>query len=220
MIKNGHFLVDSNGNYVYYLEIVYNVSYYGFQLNSFQLPTSLPAGWSNPTGVIKFTGNNTGPWSPPKILLNTGQYGVGLFNYFGFNQSGLVTLSGNAFPTRAIPAAMQPTGSYTVISTLSDVAPNQTPVTSMCLTCEFVDNPMRGNSTNASGSRVLTTQNVDAPFGSTISHSNLYTVWIPLVSNQTISKMQFQLYDQEGNQLVLNDPNTTIELLITDLRYS
>ena len=220
MINNNHYLVDNNGNFVYYLEIVYNTSYYSFQLNSYQLPSQLPAGWSNPGTAIVFSGANSAPFNVPKILLNTGPSGVGLFSYFGFNQSPLSTLTGNTYPTRSIPTQNTPSGAYTVVSTLSDVAPNQTPVTSVCLTCEFVDNPMRGNAANSSGSRVLTTQNVDAPFGSTISHSNLYTIWIPLVSNQSISKMQFQMYDQNGNQLTLNDPNSTIELLLTDLRYS
>ena len=222
MIKNGHYLVDNNGNFVYYLEFVYNLSYYRFQLNSYALPSSLPSGWTNPGNVIQFTGStNVAPFPTPKILRSTGQSpGNGLLSYLGFSGTPSTTLPSETAAVRVVPSGNNPTGSYTVQSILGENAPNQTPVSSVCLSCTYVDNPMRSNATNSVGSLVVTTQNVDASFGNNISHSNLYTIWMPLMGGQTIQSMNFNLTDQEGNALILTDCNTTIELLITDLRYS
>jgi hypothetical protein len=52
MLSNGNYLVDSNGDYVYYLELVLNTTYYGVEIRAYPLPTSLPSGWTNPAGVV------------------------------------------------------------------------------------------------------------------------------------------------------------------------
>ncbi len=52
MIQNNHYLVDDNGNYVYYLEFQPNDTYLGVQFNAYPIPTSLPVGWTNPAGTI------------------------------------------------------------------------------------------------------------------------------------------------------------------------
>jgi hypothetical protein len=51
MINNGHYLVNLQGDYVYYLEFQPNPVKYAFQFNSYPIPTALPAGWSNPSGL-------------------------------------------------------------------------------------------------------------------------------------------------------------------------
>lgn len=51
MIANGHYLLDSTGNYVYYIELTTNSVYYAVQLNCFKLPTSLPTGYTNPASM-------------------------------------------------------------------------------------------------------------------------------------------------------------------------
>ena len=45
MVQNGLYLTDANSNNVYFLEIVLNPTTYRVQLNSYQLPLSLPASW-------------------------------------------------------------------------------------------------------------------------------------------------------------------------------
>lgn len=51
MVNNGHYLVDSFGNFVYYLLIRVNVIFYAIELRSNPIPTALPGGWSNPAGL-------------------------------------------------------------------------------------------------------------------------------------------------------------------------
>jgi len=51
MIQNNHYLVDQNGDFVYYLELAVNATSYAFELRCDPIPTALPGGWSNPGGL-------------------------------------------------------------------------------------------------------------------------------------------------------------------------
>lgn len=51
MQQNGDYLVDSSGNNVYYLDLSINPIYYSQTLTATIIPTSLPSGWSNPSGI-------------------------------------------------------------------------------------------------------------------------------------------------------------------------
>lgn len=62
MIENSLYLIDENGDYVYYFEIKTNPSYYAIQINLFEVPTSLPAGYTAPTGWIYPTVANRMPF--------------------------------------------------------------------------------------------------------------------------------------------------------------
>lgn len=51
MLNNGHYLVDSNGDYVWYLALTVNRTAYGYEITSDPIPTALPLGWTNPAGM-------------------------------------------------------------------------------------------------------------------------------------------------------------------------
>jgi hypothetical protein len=51
MISNGHYLVDSNGNQVFYINIQANSTYYCITFTMTPIPSSLPSGWSNPNSI-------------------------------------------------------------------------------------------------------------------------------------------------------------------------
>lgn len=53
-INNGLYLIDANGNNVYYFIMSYNVTYYAVQLLFFTLPTSLPPGYVQPANFIGY----------------------------------------------------------------------------------------------------------------------------------------------------------------------
>ena len=50
-ISNGHYLVNSSGQNVYYGELIYNTSQYAVQWNSYPIPSTLPSGWTNPASL-------------------------------------------------------------------------------------------------------------------------------------------------------------------------
>lgn len=51
-IQNGHYLVNSTSQNVYYAEMIINPTQYAVQVNTFAVPTALPAGFSNPAGLV------------------------------------------------------------------------------------------------------------------------------------------------------------------------
>ena len=51
-IANGHYLVDSGGNNIYYINISANTTRYATQIDIFQFPNALPAGYTNPAFVV------------------------------------------------------------------------------------------------------------------------------------------------------------------------
>ena len=70
-ILNGMYLINGSGLYVYYLTLLYNPTTYGVQVICSLVPTSLPAGWTQPsnwvgynatsyTPTLTVTGNNFG----------------------------------------------------------------------------------------------------------------------------------------------------------------
>lgn len=225
MIQNGHYLIDDNNEYVYFLEFVVNTNSYRDQINSYLLPNSLPSGWHAPPGCqIHFTGNNpytsspnAYPWASPKLILVDEAKGItNLFVYFGFIESNQTQP-----PTFPYQQTFPSTNAVSFsVSQLGDLAPAQSTVHSVCLTCNYIDNPLRSTREHAVSSFVVTTQNINVKFGENIANSNFFTTWIPLLGGQTISSMTFRLTDQEGDPIILEDPDTNIELLLTDLRYS
>lgn len=89
MVDKGLYLINSTGNYVYYIEIVYNIPRYRIQFNSYPLPTSLPTGWSVPTTGTQNIVLGGGPYVVPQLLIptNVNAGTVNLFTFFGLNQS-------------------------------------------------------------------------------------------------------------------------------------
>jgi hypothetical protein len=85
MIDLGMYLIDGTGKNVYYMKMIYNVVYYSVQVLLYPVPTSLPAGYSQPanfigyalsTACMTFTivaNNSIGSI----IGFSTGTYGIG-----------------------------------------------------------------------------------------------------------------------------------------------
>lgn len=115
MVANNHYLVDSFGDYVYYLELVENPSAYAVQFNSFPIPTALPALWTNPGGMTFPAVAST----PQLVVLSTNNFK----DIIGFNAGTYPTI------TQA-----------TNYSKISDYTPQVSPVSSVVMTCSLVQN--------------------------------------------------------------------------------
>jgi hypothetical protein len=117
MIANRTYLINSSGNFVYYLTIVTNQNYYSNQLLSYAVPTSLPSGYTSPSGFVGFPST---PYTPQLIILN---------NNFG----SLIGYTDGSYP---------PSPLTTNYSALSNETPNATPVNSVIVRCSLVFNPV------------------------------------------------------------------------------
>lgn len=54
MIQNNLYLKDSNKQNIYYFEILPNETFYKIQINLYDVPTSLPIGFTDPSGLFPF----------------------------------------------------------------------------------------------------------------------------------------------------------------------
>lgn len=121
-ITNGLYLINAAGNYVYYLELIENANYYSIQLNTYSIPTSLPATYTAPSN---WPGYPTTAYTPQLVVPST--------NFrltIGFN-------AGN-FPS---------TQQITTYSKLSDFTPQISVVQSIILACTLLNNRYSNPST-------------------------------------------------------------------------
>jgi hypothetical protein len=113
--NNIGYLVDNNGNYVYYIELVENAVYYSIQQNSYACPTVLPTGWTNPSAWTLPTTTRT----PQLVILSTNNFG----RLIGFNSG-------------TTPTPVQTTN----YSKISDTTPQISPVQSVIMSCNLLQN--------------------------------------------------------------------------------
>ena len=114
-ITNGLYLVNGSGQFVYYIELVENPTFYSVQLNCYPVPTALPGTWTNPAGLVFPAVTAT----PQLIVPSTNNFGT----LIGFNAG-------------TYPAVAQPT----VYSKISDVTPRVNPVENIIVRCNLVQN--------------------------------------------------------------------------------
>lgn len=113
-ILNGLYLINSSGQYVYYLVLLYNVNTYGVQLITTLIPTSLPSGWTQPSNWVGYPAVTV---CPQLIILNN-NFG----KVIGFNVG--------TFPTVNTANA----------SVLNQFIPIGSNVNSLIIRCSLVDN--------------------------------------------------------------------------------
>lgn len=111
-IANGHYLVDSGGNNIYYINISANTTRYATQIDIFQFPNALPTGYTNPASVVFPPANQITMTMPTK------------FNELLGFAAGFTTTA--------------PTG--TNLSFLSSVAPNIQPNNVLYVSVSNIDN--------------------------------------------------------------------------------
>lgn len=117
MIAGGLYLLDSAGNYVFYLNLSYDTTFYAVRLISYAFPTSLPSGFTNPAG-------RTFP-----ATASTPQLSIPATNSLG-------TILG--FLPGAYPPAVQATN-YNI---LSNTTPVGSTVQSLIVRCNLAYNPV------------------------------------------------------------------------------
>lgn len=114
-ITAGLYLVDSNGDYVYYMELIENPTAYAIQMNSYAVPTSLPVGYTNPASM-------TFP-----AVASTPQLVVSASNSF----SSIIGFSAGTYPSVV---------QSTTYSVVSDITPAVSPVSSVIVLCSLLNN--------------------------------------------------------------------------------
>ena len=182
MIKNKQYLVNASGQYVYYITLAYNTTYYGVQLKCYNVPTSLPTGYTNPSGMTFSSTTST----PQLIVLSTNNFG---------------TIIG--FSTGTYPSVPQ----TTTQTVLSNTTPNGSPVNSLIMRCNLIDNSV------AMPSDIVDSIPIDAVFGANVTYQPNFPKWVKLKAGK-YSYMTVQFVDQDNNAIQANDNNVLITLLL------
>ena len=113
-IQNGLYLINASGQYVYYLTLLYNTTYYGVQVVAQLVPTSLPTGYTQPSNWV---GYNTVSLTPQ------------------------ITISSNTFGTIiGFLAGTYPSVNTANASILNTFTPLGSNINSLVIRCSLVDN--------------------------------------------------------------------------------
>ena len=193
MIQNGHYLINSAGQNVYYAEFLVSANRYAIQINTFPVPTSLPAGWSTPVANVP-AGYSAWPGFPTTT----------------FNPS--ITLPGNFNLIMGYPAGFstpQSNGGGLNQSYFSTVAPQVQPNPTIFVSCSNISNIY----SNPTGIIYSITPTV--AIGQQITNQVSEFAWSTLTG--TTSSLTFTL--RGANQAILNilDPTIVLVFLIKSL---
>jgi len=190
MIDQGHYLIDGSGNYVFYMEFIYNPTYYVMQLITYAVPDvttytqPLNATWALPTA----------PLSPQVYFKPIYNGQVSNFaNLIGFDSSDTTSYGGDTVDV--IHSALR----TPVFQQISHVN----------LLCNLLYNPLKIPSS------ILYTFSLSGtcPGSLLTEEPSSSLVFLPVKPGQYIS-IVFTLVDQQYRNIALQDPNVIITCTI------
>lgn len=188
LIANGYYLINSANQNVYYIELVGNTNLDYVQLNCYQVPTTLPSGWSYGTGLSKWgsTSLPTNVNQVPQLVTNTSNFGL----IIGFANS------------TTFPATATQTQTYSITSTFT---PQISPISSILFSCDLCSN-LLSNPTN-----LMTTIPITTTYASQIIFQPRYPLYLKCLDGSRNS-FKCSFLDQNMNPLNIIDTNIIIIL--------
>ena len=188
MVTNKHYLINTTtGDFVYYLQLETNATYYAVQMNAYVVPNVLPTGYALPVGAT---------WSLPAVA-QTPRITI-LSN--GFRD--IVGFNAGTYPTT--------TPYTTTYSKLSDYTPQIQPISSIQLTCSLISNPY------ASSSKTIYAFGIpETEFGGQVLITPPEFAFNKIVDGN-YNEFSVELLDQDGRPITLRDPQMTILLVVRD----
>ena len=192
-VDNGAYLIDSSGNYVYFVQLAYNTAYYSVQLLTFLVPNAIGT----------YTRPSTGLYS----LGGTGLPTIALTPQFVFASSGsirnIIGFAAGTYPSLGQPA------SWNTSSTLTPVGST---VNSIIMQCSLISNRC------TTPSDIIDSMPInDTSFGSNIIYQPSFERFVT-VSDGTFNNFTFSFRDQNLNEIYAKDPNVSITLIIRPRR--
>lgn len=202
MIENGHYLIDTAGDNVYYAELVVNPTRNKVQLNTYQVPTSLPTGYTQPSG---FAGYPTQTFNP--IITFTAEFN----KIVGYT-------AGFASDPNINGAYVPPTGNNNnnwvakedqKLSYLSNLIANVQPNSSIFMGISNINNPY------SQPSSIIYSVVPNVAIGQQITERPPNFMWNKMIDG-TYNQLRVQFLGLDKSPIPLTDPNLTIMLVIRD----
>ncbi len=208
MINNGTYLINSSGDNVYYAEFIVNTNRYAIQINTFQVPTALPIGWTEPSN---FFGYPTQTFNPIITLP------ANFYKIVGYNptSTGIFVSNGNV-DDLYIPPTNPTSDDYYVakdgvgtLSYLSNTYPDVQPNSSIFIGISNINNPY------AQPSSILYAITPAVAIGEQIVETPPNFMWNKMIDG-TYNQIRVQFLGIDKQPITLKDPNLTILLTIKD----
>jgi len=183
MIANTHYMTNSAGQFVYFLEFVVNTSRYAVQINSYPLDTTIQTlnAYSKPAGATWVVPETS---TQAQFKINTSAFG----ELIGYNIGSYPSTQGGS------------------ISFLSISAPQITPYSSILVSCNLVNNRAVIPSNILSSYTPLGTS-----IGSLFTFEPNYLQFADVEDGQ-YTQLVLELRDQLSRPIVIRDPNMLITL--------
>jgi len=203
MIQNGHYLIDSSGDNVYYAEIIANPTRNKIQVNTYQVPTSLPAGYSQPSNFpALYPTQNFNP-----IITFPAHFNKLMGYTAGFSTNPNIN-----------SAYIPPTGTNSnnwvakegqKLSYLSNTYPNIQPNSAIFMGISNINNPY------TQPSSIIYSVVPTVAIGQQIVERPPNFMWNRLIDG-TYNQLRVQFLGLDKSPIPLTDPNLTIMLVIRD----
>ena len=183
MIANAHYMTNSAGQFVYFLEFVVNTSRYAVQINSYPLDTTIQtlSAYSKPSGATWVVPETS---TQSQFKINTSAFG----ELIGYDIGSYPSTQGGS------------------ISFLSIKAPQITPYSSILVSCNLVNNRAVIPSNILSSFTPLGTS-----IGSLFTFEPNYLQFADIEDGQ-YTQLVLELRDQLSRSIVIRDPNMLITL--------
>lgn len=208
MINNGHYLINPQGSNVYYFELLVNANRYAIQLNTFQVPTALPVGWTQPANFGGYPAQTFNP-----IV----SFPANFYKIVGYEPINNVIFSSNGNVNGAyVPPSPSTASDYYVskdgantLSYLSNVAPDVQPNSSVFLAISNINNPY------SQPSSILYAITPTVAIGEQVIEQPPNFMWVKMIDG-TYNQLRVQILGVDKQPITLRDKNMTIILTIRD----
>lgn len=186
LIAAGMYLIDGSGNNVFYMQFIANPTTYKVSLDLFLVPTAKPVGYTEPSGWVGYPAVS----KTMKINIPTGSE---LSTMIGFDDN--TTYNGNTSAIQYNSTFVPQLSKVSTIYVCLDIAHNSVPINSSTVIASF------------------TTHGV--PYGEMIAYEPSGGIdWFDIHTSSNIATLTF--FDQNWNQLNIQDPATSVLLMIRD----
>jgi len=188
-LKNaGAYLINANGDDVFYIQLVANQTYYAAQIDHSATPTTLPVGYTRPTTGLYSSGGTGLPTTSrvPRLIIDNAEFGKVL-----------------GLSTATYPA----TSSTTSTTTLSNITPEIHPSSSYVVRCDLVKNEY-----DVSGN-ILTSFPRPSTVGSLITFQPQNFAWMKCHDGAR-SSISVSIYDQDDRPVHFRDRSVSIMLIV------
>lgn len=199
-IQQGLYLVNAAGQNVYYAEFILNPSRYAVQLNTYMVPTALPAGWSNPANLIFPTQTFNPVITTPANFC----YILGFAPNFASNAN-----TNNSYVAPAGSTTISKNTATGTISYLSTSAPDLQPNSNLLFSLSNIDNQL------AQPTSIIYSLVPAVAVGEIITQTPPQFMWNKLIDG-TYNELRLGILGTDLSPIKINDPNMTFLLTIRD----